>query len=47
MEISDLLNGEFIIMVTKMLTEFGRTMPEQSENFEEEIKHVFKVPNKS
>lgn len=47
MEVNDLPDKEFKIMVTKMLTEFRRTMPEQSETFKEEIKHVFKVPNKS
>ena len=45
MEVSDLSDKEFKIMVIKILTKVRRTMNEQSENFNKEIDNT-KVPNR-
>ena len=42
MEISNLPDKEFKIMVIKMLIELGRIMDEHSENFDKEIKNTRK-----
>ena len=41
-EISNLSNKEFKVMIIKMLIEFGRKTDEHSENFNKEIENIRK-----
>ena len=46
-EISDLPDKEFKIMVIKMLIDLWRRMNEHSENFNKKKENIFKGPNRS
>ena len=47
MEINNLVDKEFKVMVIKKLAELGRRMDEHSENFNKEMGNIRKYPNKS
>jgi len=47
MEVNNLPDKEFKIMVLKMLIEFRRRMDERSEGFNKETENILKVPNRS
>ena len=42
MEIGNLPDKDFLAVVTKMLTEFGKTIEEHSENFIKELENIKK-----
>lgn len=46
-ELSNLLDKEFKVIVIKMLTKLGRRIDEFSKNFNKEIENILKVPNRS
>ena len=45
MEISNLPDKEFKVMIIKMLNELGRRMDKHSENFNEELEYTKKKTN--